>query len=124
MFVVKHLKHFVFGCKRAHDVFNRQIPPNLVNCEGEQTNLSITVTVCCHNETLSRLFFVGIALHCRGHQPGRFWTFAWVFGHNGQNDSAKAALKLKARLVCAAKGQNLDFWTSVPFQYLLRLYMA
>lgn len=36
-------------------------------------------------------------------------TLSWVFGHSDQTDSAKAAFKLKVRIVCAAKGQNLSF---------------
>lgn len=61
--------------------------------------------------------FVEMASYCRGHQPERFWTLAWLFGHNGQTDSAMTAFKLK---VSAVKGQNLglDLCFSSPFHSL------
>lgn len=38
---------------------------------------------------------------------GRFWILAWLLQHNVE--FAMAAFKLKVKLVCATKGQNLGF---------------
>lgn len=56
--------------------------------------------------TVTKLFVVimrheadSFTVYCSDHQPGRFWTLASLFGHNGETDLAKAAFKFKVSAV-------------------------
>ena len=95
-----------------------EVSCNLVNCNNEekileyerkeeQTNQITATTVCYHNERLFIEGWCSLLLWSPASLKGRFWTLAWLFGHNGHIDSAKATFKLKVRPVCAAEGQSL-----------------